>query len=101
MHAVHTPCVSTFNFQLLAEVNGPANAVDSTIIMANPRVAFGSTNRFGSGVVFHKIPRVKETQKLWLIAHTLAKPLYLKHACVCFEPFLEGDTTQIAKCNQK
>ena len=50
------------------------------------------TNRFGSGVVFNKIPCDKETQKLWLIALKPAKPPNdLKHACVRCDRFLEGD----------
>ena len=51
MHTVHKLWVSTLNFRLLAEVNGPAQADDSKIIMDNPYVAFGCTNRFGSGVL--------------------------------------------------
>ena len=50
---------STLNFQLL---NGPAKADYSKIIMVNPYGAFGCTNRFGSGVVFHKIQCYKETE---------------------------------------
>ena len=68
MHAVHTHWVSTLDFQILAEVNGASKADDSKIIMVNPYFAFGCNNRSGSGVVFHKIPCDKGTQKVWLIA---------------------------------
>ena len=52
------------HFLLLVWVNGPAEANDSKIIMVNSCVAFGCTNRSGSGVNFHKIPCDKELQKL-------------------------------------
>ena len=60
MHTVHRLWVSTFNFQRLAEVNGPAKADDSKIIMVYPYVAFGCTNSFGCGdlvsfTIFHVI----------------------------------------------
>ena len=65
MHPVNELWVSTLSFQLLAEVNEPAK-----IIMVNSCVAFGCTNRSGSGVGFHMIPCNKERQKVWLIALT-------------------------------
>ena len=68
MHTVHNLWVSTQSFQLLVEVNGPPKADDSKVIMVNSSVAFGCTNRYRSGVVFHKIPCDKERQKLWLIS---------------------------------
>ena len=60
MHTVHKFWLFTLNIQLLAEVNGPN---DSKTIMVNPYVAFGCTNRFGSCIVFHKIPCDNEIQK--------------------------------------
>ena len=75
IHAVHKLWVSTLNFQLLTEMNGPTKADDRKIIMVNPYVAFGCTNIFESGVGFHKIPCDKEIQKLWLIAPKLASHL--------------------------
>ena len=68
MHTAYKPWVSSLSFQLLAEVNGPAEADDSKITMVNSCVAFGCTNRYGSDVNFHKIPCDKERQKLWLVA---------------------------------
>ena len=59
--------------------------------MVNSCVAFGCTNRVGSGVSFHKIPTDKERQKLWLIALKLEKPPNLKHAWVCSNHFLDED----------
>ena len=86
--------VSSLSFQLLAEVNEPAEAHDSKIIMVNSCVAFGCTNRSGSGVQFHKIPCDRERQKLWLIALRLAKPPNLQDAHVCSDHFLAtGYTT--------
>ena len=79
------------SFQLLAEVNGPAKADDSKTIMGNSCDAFHCTNRFGSGVVFDKIPCYKERQKVWLITLKLAKPHNLKYACVCCDHFLVGN----------
>ena len=70
-------------------LNGPAKSDDCKFIMVNSCVAFGCTYRSGNGVVFPKIPCDK--QKLWLITLKLAKPSYLKHACVCSEHFLEED----------
>ena len=43
MQALCKVWVSTFSFQLLAEVNGPAEANYSKIIMVNSCVAFGCT----------------------------------------------------------
>ena len=71
---MHALWVSTLTFQLLAEVNELAKADDSKIMMVNPYVAYRCTNRFGSGVVFHKIPRDKRIQTLLHIALELAKP---------------------------
>ena len=45
MHTVHKLWVSSINFQLLTETNGPTKADDSKIIMVNPYVASGCTNR--------------------------------------------------------
>ena len=59
--------------------------------MVNSCVAFGCTNRSGSGVGFHKIPCDKEREKLWLNALKPAKPPNLKHARVCSDHFLEED----------
>ena len=64
MHTVYKLCVSSPSCQLLAEVNGLAEADDSKMIMVNSYVAFGCTNISGSGVSFHKSPCDKERQKL-------------------------------------
>ena len=66
MHTVYKRWVSSRSFQFLAEVNGPAEADDSKIIMVNSCVAFGCTN-ISCGISFHKIPYNKERQ-MWLIA---------------------------------
>ena len=91
IHTMHTLWVSTLSFQVLAEVNGPAKADNSKIVIGNSYVALDCKARSGSGVVFHKIPCDEETQKLWLIALKLAKQPNLKHACECRNYFLEGD----------
>ena len=66
-------------------------ADDRKIIMVNSCVAFGITNRSGSGVDFYKIPCDGERQKLGLIAFKLAKPHNLKPVLVCSDHFLEDD----------
>ena len=55
----------------------PPKADNSKIIMVTSCVAFGCTDIFRSGVVFHKIPCDKERQKLWFIALKLACPCLL------------------------
>ena len=62
---------------------------DRKIIMVNSYVASAGTNISGSGVGFHKIPRYKERQNVWLITLRLAKPSNLKHTSVCSDHFLE------------
>ena len=79
--------------KLLTEINEPAEAEDSKIIMVNACAVFDCNTRSGSGVVFHKIQCDKQRQRLWLTAHRLAKPPNLKHARVCSDHFLREITT--------
>ena len=60
MHTLYELWVSTLSFQLLTEVNGPAETDNIKIIMVNPCVVFGCIDRSGSGVCFHKVPCNKE-----------------------------------------